>query len=186
MKVTREQAQHNRDRVVEAAARLFRERGIDGIGLAELMRSVGLTHGGFYGQFGSKEELVAEACAWAFDRSVAKWKRTAAAHPRDAAGAIADFYLAPEHRDDPGTGCAAAALAGDMAREGVHARQAFTQGVRDLVDVLEGAPGGKANPKHRREAVATLSLMVGAIVLARAVDDAGLADEILAAARAGI
>src|SRR4051794_7797849 len=111
MKVSREQAQLNREKVVESAARLFRERGIDGIGLAELMRSVGLTHGGFYGQFGSKEELVAEACAWAFDRSVAKWKRTAAAHPEDVAGAVADFYLAPAHRDRPATGCAAAALA---------------------------------------------------------------------------
>src|SRR4051812_29695309 len=77
MKVSREQAQQNREKVVQSAARLFRERGIDGVGVAELMNSVGLTHGGFYGQFGSKEELVAEACAWAFERSAAKWKRTA-------------------------------------------------------------------------------------------------------------
>jgi len=184
MKVSREQAQQNRERVVEAAARLFRERGIDGIGLAELMRSVGLTHGGFYGQFGSKEELVAEACAWAFERSVAKWKRTAAAHPGDAAAAIADFYLAPEHRDRPGTGCAAAALAGDMAREGVHARQAFTQGVSDLVGVLAG--GEEADAERRRDAVAAFGMMVGAMVLARAVDDPELADEFLQAARAKV
>lgn len=185
MKVSREQAQQNREKVVEAAARLFRERGIDGIGVAELMKSVGLTHGGFYGQFGSKEELVAEACAWAFERSVAKWQRTAATHPGDAAGAIADFYLAPAHRDRPGAGCAAAALAGDMAREGVHARQAFTQGVRDLVDIL--AAGGEGTQKQRqREALARFSTMVGAIVLARAVDDPELADELLAAARQAV
>jgi len=183
MKVSREQAQQNRERVVEAAARLFRERGIDGIGLAELMKSVGLTHGGFYGQFGSKEELVAEACAWAFDRSVAKWKRTATAHPRNRADAIADFYLTPEHRDRPGTGCAAAALAGDMAREGVHARQAFTHGVRDLVDVLAGTGSDASDSKPRRDALATFSMMVGAIVLARAVDDPELADAFLLAAR---
>lgn len=180
MKVSREQAQQNREKVVEAAARLFRERGIDGVGLAELMKSVGLTHGGFYGQFGSKEELVAEACNWAFERSVAKWKRTAQAHPGETAHAIADFYLAPEHRDRPGTGCAAAALAGDMAREGVHARQAFTQGVRDLVGVLAGeAPDADG----RREALADFSTLVGAIVLARAVDDPELADDLLRAAR---
>jgi len=185
MKVSREQAQQNRDKVVQAAARLFRERGIDGVGVAELMKSVGLTHGGFYGQFGSKEELVAEACAWAFERSTAKWQRTAAAHPHDAAGAIADFYLAPEHRDHPGAGCAAAALAGDMAREGVHARQSFTQGVRDLVAVI--AQGAEGSDKERqREALATFSTMLGAIILARAVDDEELADEILLAARQAV
>lgn len=183
MKVSREEAQRNREKVVEAASRLFRERGVDGVGLAELMNSVGLTHGGFYRQFGSKEELVAEACAFAFERAVAKWRRTAAAHPRDAAAAIADFYLSPRHRDGAGAGCAAASLAGDMAREGVHARQAFTQGVRDLVGVLEEAGGGESEGRRRRTALAAFSTMVGAIVLSRAVDDDELADEILHAAR---
>lgn len=183
MKVSREQAQQNRDKVVQAAARLFRERGIDGIGVAELMKSVGLTHGGFYGQFGSKEELVAEACAWAFERSAAKWKRTAEANPRDAARAIADFYLTPEHRDRPATGCAAAALAGDMAREGVHARQAFTQGVRELVDVIAAGREEGSAKQRQRAALADFSAMVGAMVLARAVDDPELADEILSATR---
>lgn len=183
MKVSREQAQENREKVVAAAARLFRERGIDGIGVAELMKSVGLTHGGFYGQFGSKEELVAEACTWAFERSVAKWKRTVAAHPEEGVGAIAASYLRPEHRDRPGAGCAAAALAGDMAREGVHARQAFTQGVRDLVGVMAASRGDAPPEERQREALADFSLMVGAVVLARAVDDAELADGILAAAR---
>ena len=183
MKVSREQAQENRARVLEAAARLFRERGIDGIGLAELMKSVGLTHGGFYRQFGSKEELVAEACAFAFERSAAKWRRTAAAHPQDAVEAIARWYLTPEHRERPGAGCAAAALAGDMAREGVHARQAFTQGVRDLVEVLAGAGTEASAPARRSDALAAFSTMVGAMVLARAVDDPELADELLLAAR---
>jgi TetR/AcrR family transcriptional repressor of nem operon len=186
MKVSREQAQENRQKVVEAAARLFRERGIDGIGLAELMKSVGLTHGGFYGQFGSKEELVAEACALAFERSVAKWKRTAQAHPADATRAIAQSYLSPEHRDHPGGGCAAAALASDIAREGTHARQAFTQGVCDLVEVMAGAGGEATSKARRRQALADFSTMVGAMVLARAVDDPQLADEILAAARAAL
>jgi len=183
MKVSREQAQRNRERVVEAAAQLFRERGIDGIGLAELMRSVGLTHGGFYGQFGSKEELVAEACAWAFERSVEKWKRMAAAHPENAPAAIAKSYLTSRHCEEPGTGCAAATLAGDMAREGVHARQAFTQGVRDLVGVLADAGSAGDERARRQEALATFSTMVGAIVLARAVDDPKLAAELLQAAR---
>lgn len=183
MKVSREQAQRNRGKVVAAAARLFRERGIDGVGVAEVMNSAGLTHGGFYGQFGSKEELVAEACAWSFERSVAKWKRVAGAHAQGGVRAIADFYLAPEHRDRPAAGCAAAALAGDMAREGTHARQAFTQGVRELVGVLTAAVPEGSTTQRRREALATFSMMVGAVILARGVDDPDLADEILSAAR---
>lgn len=186
MRVSREQAQQNRNAVVEAAAHLFRERGIDGIGLAELMSSVGLTHGGFYRQFGSKEELVAEACTWAFERSAEKWKRTLAAHPGDGLRAIASSYLAAGHRDHPGSGCAAAALAGDMAREGVHARQAFTQGVRDLVDILAAAGTGRDDAERRREALADFSMMVGAVVLARAVDDADLSDALLRSARQSI
>jgi TetR/AcrR family transcriptional regulator, transcriptional repressor for nem operon len=147
------------------------------------MNSVGLTHGGFYRQFGSKEELVAEACAWAFERSAEKWKRTLAARPGEGWKAIASSYLAAGHRDHPGSGCAAAALASDMAREGVHARQAFTQGVRDLVDILAADGTGTGDADRRRDALANFSMMVGAIVLSRAVDDAELSDELLRSAR---
>lgn len=186
MKVTREQAQQNRDNVVQAAASLFRERGIDGIGLAELMKSVGLTHGGFYRQFGSKEELVAEACSWAFERSAAKWERTLASHPGDALRAIASSYLGAHHRDQPGSGCAAAALANDITREGVHARQAFTQGVRDLVDILARACDGSDDAERRRHALTSFSMMVGAMVLARAVDDPELSDDLLRSTRESV
>ena len=183
MKVSREQARQNRDNVVEAAARLFREHGVQGIGVADLMKSVGLSHGGFYGQFHSKEELVAEACTVAFDRAVEKWKRTAAAHPDHAARAIADFYLSPDHRDHPGGGCVAAALAADMPRQGATARRAFTQGVCDLVDVMANEREERMAKTRRRKALATFSAMLGAIVLARAVDDPELSDEILRAVR---
>src|SRR3954467_8361612 len=104
MKVSREQAAQNRERILEAAAKLCRERGFEGIGVADLMREAGLTHGGFYGHFGSKEELMAEACTHALERSRALWAKRAAAHPDAPLEELARIYLHPRHRDNPGQG----------------------------------------------------------------------------------
>lgn len=186
MRVTREQAEENRDRVVEAAARLFRERGFDGIGVAELMKSVGLTHGGFYGQFGSKEELAAEACELAFERSVERWKRKAAENPGAGAQAIAASYVTRRHVEQPGNGCAAAALAADIARQGPRVQEVLAKGVDDLVEVLAGTLPERTHKARRRRALAAFSAMVGAVVLARAVADEELADEILEATKASL
>src|SRR3954470_1120937 len=117
MKVSREQAAENRERIVQTAARLFRERGFDGIGVADLMNAAGLTHGGFYGQFESKEDLAAQACARALDESAGKWARATEGKPaREALKAVADFYLTPRHAGDPGSGCAFVALGAEAAR----------------------------------------------------------------------
>src|SRR5436309_11486102 len=105
MKVSREQAAQNRERIVETAAQLFRERGFEGIGVADLMKEAGLTHGGFYGHFGSKEELIAEASDRALAQSLARWDKLMARAPDDALSAIAKAYLNGTHRDDPGAGC---------------------------------------------------------------------------------
>src|SRR4051812_12558688 len=110
MKVTREQADLNRARIVEIAAQRFREHGFEGIGVADLMREAGLTHGGFYGHFGSKEELMAEACTKALQRSRESWAKRAAAHPDDPLGEVARSYLHARHRDNPGQGCVMASL----------------------------------------------------------------------------
>ncbi|HZR36538.1 MAG TPA: TetR/AcrR family transcriptional regulator, partial [Nevskia sp.] len=101
MKVTREQAELNRQRTVEAAARLFRERGFDGVGIAQLMEEVGLTHGGFYGQFSSKEDLMVEACAKALQQSHQRWREIRDRTPDQALAGIASLYTSPGHRDDP-------------------------------------------------------------------------------------
>lgn len=186
MRVTREQAEQNRARVVEAAARLFRERGFDGIGVAELMESVGLTHGGFYGQFGSKEELAAEACALAFGQSVERWTRKAAEHPRAGAQAIAASYVTRKHVEQPGNGCAAAALAADIARQGPRVQEVLAKGVDDLVEVLAGTLPERTHDARRRHALASFSAMVGAVILARAVADHELADEILDAVKKSV
>ena len=184
MKVSREQAALNRARIVEVAARLFRERGYDGIGVADLMKGAGLTHGGFYGHFGSKQELLAEACQLALGAGAERWRSVAAkaATPAEALQRITGSYLSAGHRDLPGLGCGVAALGSDVARLEGAARQALTAGVREQLAVLQGlaADGQGAHGAARQQAMTTYAAMVGAMVLARAVDDSALSDEILA------
>ncbi len=117
MKVSREQAARNRENVVEVASRLFRAHGVDGVGIGEVMRACGLTHGGFYNQFESKEALAAEACGAALARSATRWRDlVAGAGEGKAATTIADDYLSPRNRDAAETGCALIALGPDAAR----------------------------------------------------------------------
>jgi TetR/AcrR family transcriptional repressor of nem operon len=202
MKVSKEQVALNRARIVDTAARLFRQKGYDGIGVADLMKSAGLTHGGFYGHFASKEDLLAEATAHALTRSVQRWQqKAAAASPAEALANIADHYLSVTHRDQPEHGCAVTALGPDVARLGPAVRSALTAGAAGQIAVLEqclangaadtdtdtdAAAEAEAEAEAaevRRQALATYAAMVGAMVLARAVDDNALSEEILAAVR---
>ncbi|MEA3388835.1 TetR/AcrR family transcriptional regulator [Sphingobium sp. CCH11-B1] len=178
MKVSREQASRNREKVVATASRLFRAHGVDGVGIGEVMRACDLTHGGFYNQFESKDALAAEACTAALTKSAAWW-RAIAADAEDAAAAIADDYLSPRNRDAPETGCALIALGPDAARKGGGLARAFRQGLEELAGILAEHGG-----MDRQAALARLAQMVGTMVLARAVDDAALSDEILQAVRA--
>src|ERR1700740_2198683 len=114
MKVSREQVALNRERIVETAARLFREKGYDGIGVADLMKGAGLTHGGFYGHFASKEDLLAQACAQAMEPAVGRWQAAAQEHPDTALEKIVHSYLSARHRDHPGRGCSVTALGADV------------------------------------------------------------------------
>nr|MBA4770715.1 TetR/AcrR family transcriptional regulator [Sphingobium sp.] len=177
MKVSREQASRNREKVVETASRLFRAHGVDGVGIGEVMRACDLTHGGFYNQFESKDALAAEACAAALAKSAARWSGIAAG-AEDAAAAIADDYLSPRNRDAPQTGCALIALGPDAARKGGDLAGAFRKGFEELAGILE-----QAGEMDRSAALARMAQMVGALVLARAVGDADLSEEILQAAR---
>ena len=180
MRVSREQAALNRARIVEVAARLFREKGYDGIGVADLMKGAGLTHGGFYGHFDSKEDLLAEACAKALEGSVERWQRIAEQNsPQAALDKIAHSYLSPDHRDHPGLGCSVTALGADIARLGQPAREALTGGVKGQLAVLEKLLPGDDAAERRRAAVASYAAMVGAMVLARAVEDPALSEEFM-------
>jgi len=183
MKVTREQAAANRERVLDAAAKLFRERGFGGIGVAELMKGAGLTHGGFYGQFASKDDLMAQACARGFEVSGAHWRKLAERAPDDPMAAIAAAYLSAAHRDHPGDGCVVAALGPEAARQAGPVRRAITEGVQSLVALVAQWVPGRSAAARRRQALATFASFVGALVLARAVDDPALSQEILAAVR---
>ncbi|MFF2993406.1 TetR/AcrR family transcriptional regulator [Streptomyces sp. NPDC057950] len=182
-RVSRAQAEENRAGIVAAAARLFRERGIQGVSLTDLTKSVGLTNGGFYKQFASKEALVTEAAAQAFNDRDSYLAGLDEGHPGrpDARRAMVEEYLSPEHRDDPGTGCPSAGFAGDLAQAAydgnVTSQRTYADGVRRFVDWMteDGDEG----------LVATCTL-VGAILLARATSSTELSEEILQAARRSI
>ena len=184
MKVTRERAAQNRERIVEAAAQLFRERGFEGIGVADLMKEAGLTHGGFYGHFSSKDDLIAEASARALTGSLALLSNVAERASGDPLTAVASAYLAGSHRDDPGTGCLLAALGPDVSRQGPAVRRAVADHVRFAVELLTKLVPGKSRTARRQKAIGTYATLVGAMVMARAVDDRALSQEILEAGRA--
>ena len=186
MKVSRQQAVQNRERIVEAAAQLFRERGFDGIGVADLMKEAGLTHGGFYGHFSSKDHLIAEASARALTDSLALFTRLAERTPGGALSAIAEVYLTGRHRDDPGAGCLLAALGPDVARQGPAVRRAVTDYVRSAVDLMTRLVRGHSKAARRRKAINTYATLIGIMVMARAVDDPALSEEILNAGLASI
>jgi TetR/AcrR family transcriptional repressor of nem operon len=186
MRVSREQAAKNRDHVIDTAARLFREKGYSGIGVADLMKEAGLTHGGFYGNFESKEDLMGAACTRAFDGVAERWTALLAADPETALAQIVANYLSRKHVDHPGKGCALAALGGELARLSAPVRAITTQGVRAQVDLLAPLMDGGSAAEQRRAAMAAYAGMVGALVLARAVDDAALGDEIMGAVQARV
>lgn len=181
------QAQSHRRAITDASARLMRERGIDGVSVVDLMGAAGLTHGGFYGHFASKEQLAAEACTHAFTESVERWKTRIAAHPDRSAAllALTELYLSTRTRDNPGTSCPTAALVCDVAREPMDTpvRAAFLSGTQQLVDVLASLQHGDDAECARRKALAQFSTLVGAVLLARATAGAAVSDEILRAAR---
>jgi TetR/AcrR family transcriptional regulator, transcriptional repressor for nem operon len=185
-RVSREQADNNRLAITDASARLFRERGIDNVSVAELMAAAGLTHGGFYGHFESKDQLAAEACRWAFGRSAERWKkRIAEKSDRTLArAALTDNYLSAQSRSSPGASCPAAAFAGDVARESADApiRAAYAAGVEELLKVLASVQENV--PRSDREgALADFATMVGGLILARATQGNPISDEFMAAAR---
>src|SRR5262249_11358533 len=155
-------------RIVNTAAKLFREHGFDGIGVADIMKSAGLTHGGFYGHFASKDDLAAEASARALEKSLARWDALAKAD-RNPLEAIVASYLSEAHRDRPGSGCAIAALGSDAARQGAGVRRAVTVGLEKLVERLAHLFPGRPKEKRQR-ALAGFAAMVGAVVMARAVE----------------
>lgn len=179
MKVSREQREANRGRILEAAGGLFREKGFDAVSVAEVMKVAGLTHGGFYGHFESKDDLIVQTIAHIFD--------TGAPGPGpEGLKADLDAYLSPLHRDDVAGGCPTAALIADVRRQAPAARLAMTEGFRSQIDRIAGAISREETPEARRQAIGTLASMVGALVLSRTIEDPSLSLEILRETRAWI
>jgi TetR/AcrR family transcriptional repressor of nem operon len=171
----------NHERIVKKAAARFRETGVDGIGVADLMKEAGLTHGGFYRHFASRDDLVDEAIEQALRDggqgvdAVTKIKHAPLA-------ALIDAYLSTVHRDNLATSCAVTTLAGDVARSGARARAAYTRQVELYLDLIVRLIAGEKHKAKRAKAIAALSTLVGAVSLARAVNDEKLSREILRSA----
>ncbi|MCO5975251.1 TetR/AcrR family transcriptional regulator [Ideonella oryzae] len=182
MKVSKAQAQANRAHVVETASQLFRERGFDGVGVADLMAAAGFTHGGFYKQFGSKADLIAESTACGIGQTIAL---ADGVDPKE----FVKQYLSRAHRDHRAVGCTMAALGGDAARQPESVRAAFADGIENLVaDLSQQSSSPGTDPDQARARILdTLAHAVGAIVLSRACpDDSPLAEEILVVCREAI
>ncbi len=177
MRITREQAEKNREEIVETASKLFLEHGFDGISVTDLMQMAGFTHGGFYNHFESKEVLAAESAKLAFEK-----RAELMAEAKDLKEQL-KYYLSPVHRDVPSGGCPAAALAGDAARQPEAIKSLFAEGVEGMIQALESrltANGIKSTKERRFIAVNLLAKIVGAIALARAMPvDSNLRQEIL-------
>jgi TetR/AcrR family transcriptional regulator, transcriptional repressor for nem operon len=180
MRVTREQAAANREKIVEVASTLFRKHGFDGIGVADIMKAAGLTHGGFYGHFESKDDLAAEACTVALSREW--WKEALKSSKAGGLEAIVKAYLSPQHRSDRSHGCLIAAVGSDVVRQPRAVRHAVTKGFQHLIDALVRFMPAQSVAARRKQALATMAGLLGAVILSRAVDDPALSDEILEAA----
>ncbi|MGF7000732.1 TetR/AcrR family transcriptional regulator [Paraburkholderia sp. GAS32] len=184
MGLSRQQATENRQLIITAAEKLFRERGVDAVGLTELTKAAGFTHGGFYNHFESKDALVAAVMNQAME-SRARRLIAAIAQSRamraDPIKRQIDWYLSLGHRDDIESGCPISTFAGDVRRLGAEARKSYADGVALNLDYLADALDGTNKKERRKRASAILSRMVGTLILSRAVVDVDpdLADEIL-------
>ena len=183
MRKSREEAARTRERIVKAAAREFRRQGIVATGLSDLMTAAGLTHGGFYKHFASKDQLVAEACAEALRASAeAMTSAASASSPGRGLKDAAARYLSTSHRDRPSEGCLLAALGSEIARCDEKTRGAATEGFLKFVDAIAGTFGDLPTDAARRRALAAISTMLGALTISRFVSDPALSEEVLRAA----
>jgi TetR/AcrR family transcriptional repressor of nem operon len=184
MRKSRQETAETRQRIVAAASAEFRRNGIDGTGLADLMAAAGLTHGGFYKHFESKEQAVAESIAFGIESMIDSWRCTlSSASPKLALQTAITEYLSTDQRDDVASGCPFSALGSDMARSANSVREVTTAGFLKMVDLMASQLSGMTRAAARREALWMFSAMIGAVVMARVVTDPEVSDSILREAR---
>jgi TetR/AcrR family transcriptional repressor of nem operon len=186
MRRSREEAAETRRRIVGTASRLFRARGITPVSVADIMGALGLTVGGFYRHFESKEALVAEAIEAASDETRLRYERSReVGSDAQRASALLDDYLSRGHRDQPALGCPVAALCSEVAHESLPTKEAFTRAMHPLLEIIGDLIPGETNDARDRR-LSTAAAVVGAVVLSRATSDEALADELLQAVRRGV
>ena len=184
MRYSKEHKQETHTRIVKKASVRLREKGAHGIGVADLMKEAGLTHGGFYAHFDSRDALVIEALTYASGRSREYWRKIAEQTPQDKRLAlIVDTYLNTAHRDNPGHGCAIASLGADIARESPKTRKAFAAELDRMIDLIADQIPGAPRKAARKQATATLATIMGALVMARIAGNGEFSDDIMAAGR---
>ena len=184
MRYSREHKQETHDRIVKKASVRLREKGAHGIGVADLMKEAGLTHGGFYAHFDSREALVIEAFSYAMDRSMDHWRKlTGEAAPEKRLALVAESYLSALHRDNPGHGCSIPALGAEIARESPKTRKAFAGKLDEMIEMMTDYIPNLPRKAARKQAIATLATMAGTMLLARIAGSSELSDEVLKAGR---
>ena len=184
MRYSKEHKQETHARIVRKASVRLREKGAHGVGVADLMKEAGLTHGGFYAHFDSRDALLIEAFAHAMDRSTERWRKTLGeTAPERRLSAMVENYLTPAHRDDPGQGCTVPALSADIARESPKTRKAFAAKLEQMIDMMAEQIPDVPRKTARKQAAATLATMMGTLVLARVAGSGEFSDDILAAGR---
>ena len=184
MRYSKEHKLETHARIVKKASVRLREKGAHGVGVADLMKEAGLTHGGFYAHFDSREALVIEAFADAMDRSTERWRKLAEQTPPEKRLAtIVGTYLTPLHRDDPGHGCAVPTLGAEIARESPKTRKAFAAKLEQMIDMLAAQIPELPRKAARKQAMAVIATLMGTLVLARVAGNGDFSDEILGAGR---
>jgi TetR/AcrR family transcriptional repressor of nem operon len=184
MRYSPEHKQETHDRIVKKASVRLREKGAHGIGVADLMKEAGLTHGGFYAHFDSREALVIEAFGYAMDRSMEHWRKlTGEAAPEKRLALVAESYLSTLHRDNPGHGCSIPALGAEIARESPKTRKAFAGKLDQMIEMMTDYIPNMPRKAARKQAIATLATMAGTMLLARIAGSNELSDEVLKAGR---
>jgi len=184
MRYSKEHKLETHARIVRKASVRLREKGAHGVGVAELMKDAGLTHGGFYAHFASREQLVIEAFAFAMDRSIERWRKLAAeTPPAERVAVIVTSYLSPAHRDDPGRGCAVPALGAEIARESPKTRKVFAAKMEAMIETIASEFVDAPPKAARKRAMATLATMMGSLLMARVAGSGELSDAILQSGR---
>ncbi|MGO4713384.1 TetR/AcrR family transcriptional regulator [Bradyrhizobium sp. 2TAF24] len=185
MRYSKDHKAETHARIVRHASAQLREKGTRGVGVADLMKEAGLTHGGFYAHFDSREDLVIEAIAYAMDQTTERWgKQFQDKAVADRLAMLVDSYLTPSHRDHPERGCAIPALAGDVVRESPKTRRAFLSKLEQMIALFAGQSSDPDSAEARQKAIGTIATLMGSVVLARVAGNSAFSQEVLDAGRA--